>query len=61
MAICEIFGKDYEWWKNLPRKEKLRYQYYIDLKSRKEKYELEKAKKGVSFLVFPYLKHRKSN
>lgn len=46
MQICETFGKDYEWWENLSYKEKLRYQYYMELKSRKEQYEIEKARKS---------------
>jgi hypothetical protein len=45
MRICETFGKDFDWWNELSYKEKLRYQYYMDLKSRKEQHEIEKAKK----------------
>ena len=40
-----MFGMTYEYWKQLPYKEKLRYQYYITMKTKKEQHEVEKARK----------------
>lgn len=45
MKVCEKFGFTYEYWDSLPRKEQLRYLYYITMDSKKMEYETQKAKK----------------
>ena len=54
MQICETFGKDYEWWEELNYKEKLRYQYYMQLKGMKQEHEINKAKKNGGNNQFGY-------
>jgi len=48
MKICEKFGFTYEYWESLPKKEQLRYLYYITMDSKKMEYEQEKAKQQSS-------------